>query len=378
MTEYIRHSFIFLTLLLLTACSTGKKALQKGNYDKAVSQAINRLRANDNNEKARTTLVQAYQLALNLHLDNVKRASNSNDPFRWERIVEDYQGINNMHEEMRRCPSCLRLIPAPAKYDNELISARQKAAEARYNLGLKLLEQKNNRRKAIEAHGHFKRAKQLVSRYKDIDDKLEESLYYATLKVVVAQIPSPTRLIQLRHEFFANKINEHLHQNIINEYVRFYTPGEAKNDRLERVDHVIEMSFADFNLGNINQNNTEKEISRDSVVLQERDGEKIYGTVKATIRVSEKTITGGGVLDFRIFEDRTKKVLTHERMPSSYIWSIQWASFQGDERALNDEERILIQRKELLPPSPQVMFEEFTAPIFDQVISKIQYFYRNI
>lgn len=377
MKKHIHNSFLLLSLVMLMACSTGKKALQKGDYDKAVSQAINRLRSNDNNDKARTTLVRAYQLALNLHLDNVKRANNSADPFRWEHIVGDYQSINNMHEEIRRCPSCLNLIPAPARYDNELISARQKAAEVRYNLGVEALVQKNIRSRAIEAHQHFKRVKELVSRYKDIDDKIDESLYYATLKVVVAQIPSPTRLVELKHEFFVDKINEQLHRNVINEYVRFYTPIEAKNERLERVDHVIEMAFDEFNLGNIYQNNTEREITRDSVVIAEQDGKKIYGTVKATIRISEKRITGGGVLDFRIFDERTNKVLTHEKMPSSYTWTIQWASYQGDERALNDEERILVQRKELFPPSPQVMFEEFTAPIFDQVISKIRYYYKN-
>ena len=377
MTKYALQ-LLMLSLAIIIACSTGKKALQQGNYDKAVYQAVNRLRSNDNNKKARATLVRAYNLALNLHLDNVKRATNSPDPFRWERIVSDYQSINYMHEELRRCPTCLEIIPTPARYDNELLSARQKAAEVRYDLGVEAMAQKNIRQKAMVAHGHFKRVKELVPRYKDIDDKLAESLYHATLKVVVEKIPSPVRIVELKHEFFIDKINEILHQQTINEYVRFYTPIEAQNERLERVDHVIEMAFDDFNLGNIYQNNTEREITRDSVVLSEKDGKKIYGTVKATLRLSEKTITGGGVLDFRIIDDRTNKVLTHEKMPSTYTWSIQWASYQGDERALNDEEKQLIKRKELLPPSPQVMFEEFTAPIYDQVISKIRYFYKNM
>ncbi len=378
MTKTYNYISLLLLLIVIISCSTGKKALQKGEYDKAVMQAVNRLRSNDSNEKARSTLRRAYQLALNTHLENVKRASNTGDPYKWERMVSEYQSINNLYEEIRRCPSCLDIIPTPNKYDNELLDAKQNAAAVRYNLGLEALVQKNIRQKAIEAHGHFNRVKELVPRYKDIDDKVAESLFYATLKVVVNPIPSPSRLLELRHEFFVDKINEYLHHNAINEYVRFYTPNEVRNERLEKVDHVIEMAFDEFNLGNIYQNNTEREISRDSVVIAEKDGEKIYGTVKATIRISEKTIKGGGVLDFRIFDDRTNKVITHEKMPSSYTWSIQWASYQGDERALNDEERLLVKRKELYPPSPQIMFEEFTAPIYDQVISKIRYYYRNI
>jgi hypothetical protein len=114
------------------------------------------------------------------------------------------------------------------------------------------------------------------------------------------------------------------------------------------------------------------------VELAVKDGQKIYGTVKAKIRVSEKTIVGGGVLDFRVFDDVSRNVITHEKMPSSYTWRARWATFEGDKRALNKEELELIGLKEIYPPSPQIMFEEFTAQLYDQVISKIRNYYKNI
>jgi hypothetical protein len=369
---------VFCITIGMTSCVTGKKALENGQYDKAVIQAVNRLKSKDSSEKAKSTLRKAYQFAVKSHLDNVARASASPDQLKWEHMASEYQKINTLYDEIRRCPSCMDIVPSPVKYDAELASTRQKAADVRYDLGVTALQQKSNRNKAMEAHRHFKKVKEMVPRYKDIDDKLAEALFHATLKVVIEPIPSPSRMMELRHEFFVDKIYEYVHHQMINEYVRFYSPDEARAEQLERVDHVIQMKFDEFTLGNIIQNNTEREVSKDSVELAVKDGQKIYGTVKAKIRVSEKTIVGGGVLDFRVFDDVSRNVITHEKMPSSYTWRARWATFEGDKRALNKEELELIGLKEIYPPSPQIMFEEFTAQLYDQVISKIRNYYKNI
>ncbi|MEM8893188.1 MAG: hypothetical protein AAGC88_01340 [Bacteroidota bacterium] len=373
----VQFLFAALAFGILFGCSTGKKALQKGDYDKAVIQAINRLKSNGGSKKARATLQDAYQYALGIHLDNVNRAKASSDPYKWEEVVNNYQSVNNLYEAIRRCPSCLEIVPTPAKYFKDLEYAQGQAAEARYAMGAIAMQQKMSREKAIEAHEHFKVVRNMDSQFKDVEQQLQEALYYATLKVVVEPIPRPMRAVDLRHEFFVNKINEYLHQTAINEYVRFFTPEEAQNQNLEFVDQAIQMEFDQFTLGNVFQNNTERQIVRDSVVVAQKDGEDVLGTVKATIRISEKSITGGGVLDFRVIDQNTRKILTQEKMPSEYVWTISWATFQGDERALNDEELAMTRRQELGVPSPHIMFEEFTAPLFDQVTGKIRNFYRR-
>jgi tetratricopeptide (TPR) repeat protein len=364
-------------MFAVTACQTGKKALKQGDYDLAATQAINRLKANDDSKKATSTLRKAYRLAVDTHLDNVNRATTSSDPFRWETMANEYISINRLYEAIRKCPACLDLIPNPVKYDNELSSSRQKAAENRYNMGVNALKQKQSRTRAIEAHKHFEVVKNMVPRYKDVDEKLDEAFYYATLKVVVEPIPTPSRMLEVKHEFFVNKINEYLQRQPINKYVSFYTPGEAANLKLEFIDHIVRMEFDQFSLGNVYQNNTEKEVSRDSVVIATKDGVKIYGTVKATLRVSEKALIGGGVLDFKIIDNETKKVVTQEKMPSEYRWVTSWATYNGDERALNDDELKMTKRSEIAIPNPQIMFEEFTAPLYDQVVSKLTNYYRG-
>ena len=105
--------------------------------------------------------------------------------------------------------------------------------------------------------------------------------------------------------------------------------------------------------------------------------EKIYATVKATVFIYTKTITSNGVLDFRIIDAGSNSVISQEKLPGEFIWQTQWATFNGDERALTEEQLELSKLKEAPPPSPQALFIEFTKPIFDQMTQKVRDFYRN-
>ncbi|MEQ8469944.1 MAG: hypothetical protein RIC35_02095 [Marinoscillum sp.] len=377
MKKYYNLCVILGLATILLGCASGKNALKKGDYDKAVAQAINRLRSNDDHKKAASTLKKAYRFAVEAHMTNIKRANVSNDPLKWEAVAWGYQNINNMADQILRCPGCRDVVPNPVRYDSELANAKRNAADVRYDMGVAALNFKRDRTKAIEAHEHFLMVQNFVPRYKDVEDKLREAIYYATLRVVVEPIPSPSRMLSIKHEFFVNKINEYLHHNVISPYVQFYTPSEAETQKLEYVDHVIRMEFDQFSLGNVYSNKTTRDVSRDSVVIATRDGEKIYGTVKAKLTINEKAITGNGLLDFKIYDNDRNKVISQEKFPSEYVWSIRWASFNGDERALNEEELEMVNRVESSIPSPQWMFEEFTAPLYDQAIGKIRAYYRN-
>ncbi len=51
-------------VLILSACSSGKKAYERGNYYEAVMQAIGRLRQNPDHKKSMETLRSSYPLAV--------------------------------------------------------------------------------------------------------------------------------------------------------------------------------------------------------------------------------------------------------------------------------------------------------------------------
>lgn len=107
----------------------------------------------------------------------------------------------------------------------------------------------------------------------------------------------------------------------------------------------------------------------------EFDTTKIYTTVKATFYYYKKTTTSKGVITFRIIDTKTNALLSVEKMPGEYVWISEWATFNGDERALSPEQLQLAKQREKVPPPAQDLFIEFARPIYDQVVTKIKNFY---
>lgn len=369
-----------LLIIILSACSSGKKQFEKGNYETSVSTAINRLQKSPGNKKASETLRKAYPLAQNLHLTRIKQLKASQDRFKWDQIASSYSRLNLMYDEVWRCPSCLEVLPKIKNYRNEFEEASVLAADERYDAGVEELA-KGDRASAIEAYRHFQRVQELRPNYKDTPQKLEESKFYATLKVVVDQIPVHSRSLGLSHEFFQNRLYEFIERGGFNEFVRFYSPAEADREGLDRPDHVIVMQFDDFVVGQTYFKESSRQISKDSVVVGsvEIDGEKrdVYGEVEAEYSDYSKYLDSKGILDLKIYDGRTDRILFQRKMSGQYRWLSEWASYKGDKRALTEEELERADQKEAASPPPQFLFEQFCKPIYDQAVGHIRGFYRG-
>jgi len=64
-------------------------------------------------------------------------------------------------------------------------------------------------------------------------------------------------------------------------------------------------------------------------------------------------------------------------MPGQYVWISEWATFNGDERALSPLQLEITKQRERVPPEKQDLFIEFTKPIYNQITTKIQNFYKG-
>lgn len=107
------------------------------------------------------------------------------------------------------------------------------------------------------------------------------------------------------------------------------------------------------------------------------DTNKVYGTVKATLYHYTKTTTSRGIVSFKIIDAKTGALLAVQKMPGEFVWKSEWATFNGDERALSAEQLKLTRQKEQPAPKPQDLFIEFTRPIYEQITTKLKEFYKG-
>jgi len=370
--------FIILALII-SACTSGKKSLEQGNYYDAVIKSVDRLRKNSGHSKSKSILRKAYPSAVAYYEGEVGNLMRSNDPFKWGRTVQSYELMNNLYEEIRRSPGALKVVPKPINYYDRLERAKRNAAEESYSAGMQNLNP-NDRNSSKEAYFHFVDANNFVRGYKDVGKKIPEAREYATLNVVVEQIPVPGRY-SLSGGFFQEKIEEFLHAGWTDkQFIRFYSQREARRERLQDPDQVLVLAFDDFSVGNIRIRESKEKFERDSVRVGEvtlENGKKapVYGSVKAELITYKKEVVSKGLLAMKVLDGRNKAVISSDKFPGTFVWYTEWANYNGDERALTKEQLALCKRIDIPPPPPQDLFIEFTIPIYDQLTAKLRRFY---
>lgn len=370
-------AFLIVVGSIFSGCATGKKRFEKGDYDAATMQAIKRLRSNPDSKKARKYLPLAYEHAVDYHLDRISQLKNSNDRFFNDDVAAHYDQLNNLYNEIITCPECIRIVKKPKIFQTEYNEASLAASKVHFEAGLEQLNI-GTKESGRDAYRHFILAKQFTPKYAQIDKYIYDALMQGTIHVLVEDIPVHSRSLSLTNQFFQNKIYEYV-QSLNYNFVRFYREGELEHAGIEP-DQVIVMQFDDFVVGQTYIKERVESITRDSVevgTVETSEGKKpVYGTVKAELTSYEKVLTSSGLLDFQIVDAQTGATLHQRKLPGTYVWRTDWATYQGQSEALSNEQLAKTKRKEAFPPSPQDLFIAFTQPIYSQVIGSIRQYYR--
>lgn len=372
--------FVLISILILSACASGKKLYERGAYYEAVMTSVQRLRQNPDHKKSAEALKSAYPMAMEYLKSDVDNQINSNSPNKWRNAIASYDKINQMYESIRQSPAALKIIKEPKNFYAEIAPLKEKAAEESYLAGIDAL-MKGTREDAKRAYYNFADAQSFSPNYKDVVEYLEKSKDEATLKVVVEQVAVPARY-SLSGGFFQNKVEEFLHQNYPDRgFIKFFTPVEAERLKPARVDQYLRLQFDDFTVGNTNVTERIETMKKDSVKVGEVkvDGKNVpvYNTVTAKVTTVRKEVISRGVLSMIVLDAKSNGVLTHKKFSGEYTWFSTWARFNGDERALTDQQLALIKRKEQQPPPAQDLFLSFADPIYSQLTNGLQSFYRN-
>jgi len=364
--------------LLFTSCSTGKKAYERGDYYTATLKAVNRLRSNPDSEKALSAIKKSYPAALKYYGEKIDYSLNTDRPFKYDEIVDYYEIMNYLSDEVSRCPAALNIFPNVNFYTTELSQARNLAAEEHYQAALGQ-EEIDTRNSWKEAYYHYQQADCYLPGYKDTGGRMLQAKFNATFKVIVEQIQVP-RTYQLTSDFFLNQVLEALQSERPNEFVEYYSPESAKKSGITYPDQVLRMSFDEFVIGQVYDKETVIDVSRDSVevgtiTLSDGTEKKVYGTVKAKLINYRREISSKGLLDVTIIDLPSNQVDSQRKFPGQFIWLTEWSSFNGDERALSRDQLASCNKKPVPPPGPQGMFVEFTRPIYNQLTPFLKSFY---
>lgn len=376
---------VVLISLIISACSSGEKALNRGDYFQAINQAVERLESDPDNRKASGVLEEGYPMAMQYYQEQIDLSLSGNAPFKWVETVRVMEKVNALSERIRRIPSARKLIPNPKVYISEIRPAQEKAAAELYEAGLQHIE-KPAKEDARQAYDFFLQADKMIPGYREVNRLLRESKERATWHVIVEQVPVFSERYALAADFFYDRVMGFLKYQFPSKgFVNFYSVNEAGNQHIEYPDMVVRMGFYDFNIGLNQHTETQEPLSRsveERVKVNIKKDSVAYETrirqYKGTIKIIKDQVVSQGILSLEINDFKAERTILKDRIPGQFIWNNAYGVFVGDQQVLEPRHNAILKNQAYPPPAPQDMFIEVTKPIYDQLNGKLSSFFRKV
>ncbi len=374
---------LLLTILTLgvISCKTASKAYDKGNYDQAVDLAVKKLQKNSNDRELKGILQNAYRYAVDEHESRIRQHSNSNNELRWENMYIEYAALQQLHDAIHRSPEAMSVV-RPTDYSSYLETYRDKAADARYERGM-LWMGKNDKQSYRQAYNEFQFANQFRPDDLTIRDRMLEAYDYAVTNVVVLPMDD------YRYRF--NSYNEHelrniesellrnLQYNTNNQFIKFHTQWDARN-RNVRIDQFIDFRLSTMNMGRVKDEYSTREVSKDVVVKETvyrpdsivKEYKKVFAKITTTKRVMQSD--ANMLVNIR---NEGGQFLWSDNFRGDHFWTSEFATYTGDERALSEQDKELLNRHRAEPPQEQEIMRCIMEEITRSLQNRIRDYYNR-
>jgi hypothetical protein len=121
-----------------------------------------------------------------------------------------------------------------------------------------------------------------------------------------------------------------------------------------------------------NRRDVSKRVVVKEVVHKPDSVTKEYANVRATIISTQRTLVSEGEL-FIILRDPDGRVIWDDRFTGQHQWQTRFATYQGDQRALSDNDWNEINQRDVQVPREEEVLEE----LFRQIENDLQWRLRN-
>ena len=376
------YTLITLSVILLIAgCKSASKLYDKGNYDEAVQLAVKKLQKKPDNEM-RSLLQSAYHYAVNDHENRIRQLSDNSNELKWEWIYNEYSSLQRLYEAIHRSPEALSIVN-PVDYSSYLNTYGDKAADVRYDRGMAWMD-KGDKLSFRNAYNEFNAALQYRPADLTITDRKNEAYELAVINVVVMPMDHYRyRFSSYNDHELRNLENDLLNQlkyNTNNHFVRFYSSWEA-NSRNIQADQFVDFRFSNFNIGRTRDEKHTREVSKEVVVKETvyRPDSVIkeYKKVFAKITTTKRSMNSEGNLQVNV-RDINGRWLWSDNMGSHHNWFTEFSTFTGDERALSETDKQLLNRRQEYPPHETEIIRCIINEINGQMISRVRNYFSHL
>ena len=387
-------AYVMLFLTVCFSCSTKRqveKAVNSGNYNAAISNAIDNLKTNKDARRKQDIiflLKDAYAKANDRDLNEIKRLESTNNPEFYRRIYETYVALDARQEAIKPLlPLNLDGKEVRFKFKNytdALFNSKDQVSNHLYEEALALLEldDKLQIRKAYNLLDYIER---INPNYDDtrslLDEAHQRGIYHVIVSVEnqTAQIiPQPLEAALLDFETYG--LNQ------------FWTSYHNNASQQENFDYSMKLQLQQIIISP--EQVKEREILRERRVRDgweyqlDINGNVMKDSLGNDIKVDKYIDVQARVIELQQFKSSqilgevvyidltSNQLFGRHPIDSGFIFDNVYATFRGNRRALTDEDIALTRNEPFpFPTNEQMVFEtgEDLKNQMKQIITRVQF-----
>jgi len=369
-------------VLLITSCKSAAKLYDRGDYDEAVDVAVKKLQKKPGDAEMRSLLQSAYQYAVKDHETRIRQHNENSSELKFEWIYNEYSSLQRLYEAIHRSPDALAVVD-PTDYSSYLTTYADRAADVRYQRGLAWMD-KGDKQSFRYAYNEFETALRYRPNDVSLVDIRNEAYENAVVNVVIMPMDN------YRYRFssyndnewrnFENEMLRQLQYNTGNHFVKFYSSWEASSRNIQP-DQFVDFRFSTLNIGRTWDDKSTREVSKDIVVKEivyKPDSiVKEYKKVYAKIITTKRTMRSDGSLQVSI-RDADGRWLWNDESRGDHNWYTEFATYTGDERALSDSDKQLINRSKDFPPHEAEIIRCIVDEVNRNMLSKVRSYFSRL
>jgi hypothetical protein len=368
--------FLSIVIVLLTACSRSAYKTEQ----KDLNMLIKRLTKKGSDDKVLADIHSVYDPALQRAQQNMSNYRYDAAPQKWDKLIGEMENMQRMFDIINTNQYAVRMIK-PVNFYRNIVEAKDSAAADWYSYANDFFE-RGGRENWKEAYNAYNKAGNYVPNYRDTKAKMQEAFDRSLIYVLVNQIQYDG--IGFNNSWNWNNYNSR-DQQLQNQLIRdlggrtnrntpayFFNEWDLRREN-RSPDLVVDMVWR--NMGSDQPRDRTRNYNRSKRIETGRDtaNKPIYQTVTATVYVTERNLEANADMNLIFTDAKSKTQVDWQTIPATFRTNIEFATYTGDRRALEDSDWTLINRNQNQPlPNREEVFERLMRDIYNDVLNRIR------
>lgn len=367
--------FLLAALLFLNACS--RNAYKSEQKD--LGMLIKRLTKKGSDDKVLADIRSIYDPALQRAQQNISNYRYDAPPQKWDKIIGEMQNMQRMYEIINTNMYAVRMIK-PVNFYKNIVEAKDSAASDYYNYANSFFEREGraNSRQAYEAYGN---ALNYAPNYKDANQKMQEAFNRSIIYVLVNQIQYDGFGFNNNNWNTYNNRDQMLQSQLIrdlggrtnrNTPAYFFNEWDLRREN-RGPDMVVDLVWRNMRFDQPRDRTRNYNRSKQIETGRDTANKPIYQTVTATVFVTERYLEANADMNIIFTDAVNRSQVDWQTIPASFRESIEFATYNGDRRALDENDWRLINRSQNQPlPNRDEVFERMMRNVYNDMLNRIR------